>query len=61
MHQVVFDLISDNMASLVESRKYGAINTIATENNGIYVIIFTSEAYTLQDNTTIYGKIITAG
>ena len=29
--------------------------------NGFYVIMFTSESYTLQDNTTIYRKIITAG
>ena len=61
IHQVFLGVISDNMSLLVESGNYGSINTIGTENNGIYVIIFTSEAYTLQDNTTIYGKIITAG
>ena len=61
IHQVVLDVISDNMASLVESVKYRAINTTDTGTNGFYVIIFTSEAYTLQDNTTIDGKIITAG
>ena len=49
------------MASLVESRKYGDINTTDTTTNVFYVIMFTSEAYTLQDNTTIYGKIITTG
>ena len=49
------------MTSLVESGKYGAINTTDTETNIFYVIMFTSEAYTLQDNTTIDGKIITAG
>ena len=26
-----------------------------------YVIIFASEVYTLQDNTTIYGQVTTAG
>ena len=51
------DEISNNMASLVESEKYGAINTTNTTTNGFYVIIFTSEAYTLQDNTTIDRKI----
>ena len=60
IQQVVIDGISDNMASLVESGKYGAINTTETATNGTYVVIFTSEAYTLQDNITIYGKIITA-
>ena len=49
------------MASLVESGKYGSINTTGTTANRFYVIMFTSEAYTLQDNTTIYGQIITAG
>ena len=49
------------MASLVESGKHGAINTTDTTTNGFYVIMFTSEAYTIQYNTTIYRKIITAG
>ena len=49
------------MASLVESGKYRAIHTIDTSTNGFYVIMFTSGAYTLQENTTIDEKIITAG
>ena len=61
MHQFVLDGISYNMVSLVESGKYGAINTTDTATNGFYVIVFTLEAYTLQDNTTIDVKIITAG
>ena len=48
------------MASLVESDKYGAINTTDISTNGFYVIIFTSGAYTLQENTTIYGQNITS-
>ena len=48
------------MESLVESGKYGAINTTDTSTNGFYVIMFTSGAYTLQENTTIDGKIRTA-
>ena len=61
IHQVFIDGISDHMASLVESVKYGAINTTDTATDGFYVIIFTSESYTLQNKTTIDGKIITAG
>ena len=61
IHQVVLDGISDNMASLFESDKYVAINTTDTSTNGFYVIMFTSGAYTLQENTTIDGQIITAG
>ena len=61
IHQVVLDGISDNMASLVESIKYGAIKTTDTSTNEFYVIMFTSGAYTLQENTTIDGKILIAG
>ena len=61
IHQVVLDRISDNMSSLFESGNYGAINTTDTKTNRFYVIMFKSGAYTLQDNTTIYGQIITAG
>ena len=49
------------MASLVASGKYVSINTTDTKTNGFYVIIFTSEVYTIQDNTTIDVNIITAG
>ena len=58
IHQVILDGISDNMASLVESGKYGAINTTDTSTNGFYVILFTSGAYTLQENTTIDEQIL---
>ena len=61
IHQVVLDGISDNMVSLVESGKYGAINTTDTSTNGFYVIMFTSGVYTLQENTTIDGQILIAG
>ena len=49
------------MALLVESGKHGATNKTDTEKNGLYIIMFTSEVYTLQDNTTIYGQVITSG
>ena len=61
IHQVVLDGISYNMASLVESVTYGAINTTGTSTNGFYVIMLTSGAYTLQENTKIDGQNITAG
>ena len=54
IHKVVLDGISENMASLFQSGMYGTINTDDTTTNGLYVIQFLSEAYTLQDNTTIY-------
>ena len=48
IHQVVIGGISDNMALLFGSGKYGAINTTETSTNVFYVIMFTSVAYTLQ-------------
>ena len=35
--------------------------TTETATNRFYVITFKPEAFKLQDNTKIYGKIITAG
>ena len=61
IHQIFIDGISDNMASLVQSGKYCVINTSDTTNNRYYVIKFIPEAYTLQNNTTIEGQIITTG
>ena len=49
------------MASLVESVKYGSINTTDTSTNGFYVIMFTSSAYTIQENTIIDGQILITG
>ena len=49
------------MDSFIRSGKYDTINIADTTTNGFYVIKFISEAYTLQNNTTIYGQIITAG
>ena len=40
---------------------YGAINTADNKSNEFYVIKFISESYTLQNNTTIDGQVISAG
>ena len=61
IHKAVLDGISENMASLVQSVMYGAINKDDTTTNEFYVIQFISEAYTIQNNTTIYGQVISAG
>ena len=49
------------MASFVKYDKYGADKKSIKTKNGYYVIQFISEAYTLQNNTRIYGQIISAG
>ena len=59
IHQFVLDGMSDNMFSLVQYGKYGAINTTDTATNEFYVNMFTSEEYLLQDNTPIDEQIIT--
>ena len=47
IHQVLLDIISDNMAALVQNDTYGAINTTYTTTMGYYVIKFMSKPYTL--------------
>ena len=49
------------MASLFQYGKYGAINRADTNINGFYVIMFITEAYTLQNNTAIDGKFMSVG
>ena len=49
------------MASLVQPGIYGAINTDDTTTNGFYVVQLLSDVYTLQNNTTIDGQVISAG
>ena len=39
---------------------YGVINTDETTTNVFHVIILITEAYTLQNNTQIYGLVISA-
>ena len=58
---MVLDGISENMDLLVQSGMYGAINTADITKNGFYVIQFISEKYTLQNNRTIYGQVISSG
>ena len=57
IHQVVLDKVSDNIASLVESGKYGDINTTDTKTNEFYVIMFTSEGYTLQETQQLMDTL----
>ena len=51
INQVILDGISDNMAALVQTGKYGAINTRDKTTMGYYVIKFMPESYTLQEDT----------
>ena len=55
---MVLEGISKNMASLVQLGMCGTININDTTTNGFYVIQFLSDAYTLKNNTTIDGQVI---
>ena len=54
--QVILDGISENMASLVQSGKYSAINTTGKSTMGYYVVKFVSEAYTLKMTLHVTDK-----
>ena len=56
----MLDGISGNMAALVETGKYGAINKTDTTKMGYYVIKFLSEDYTWQEGSTCDGQIRTS-
>ena len=49
------------MSELVQTGKFGTINTTYTNTMGHYVIKSVLEAYTLQEDTTCNGKISTYG
>ena len=61
INKVVLDGISENMYVLVQPDKYGAANTTYSTKMGYYVIYSVYDAYTLQEDTTCYGKISTDG
>ena len=61
IHQIFLDGISDNMASLVQSGKHGAINKTDKTKMVYYVIKFVSEKYTLKDDTACHRQISSAG
>ena len=48
IHNIVLDSISKNIASLVQTLKYGAINTKKTKAMGYYVIKYVSDTFKLQ-------------
>ena len=49
IHQVVLEIISENMDELVQTDEYVAINTTYTTKMGYYVIESISENYMLQE------------
>ena len=53
--------ISDNIVSLSQLDKYGAINAEGPTKMVYYVIIYIYEPYTLQEDQTSYGQVSKAG
>ena len=58
--RVVFGNISDNMASIVNTGNYVAINTLYSTKMGCYVSKFLYETVTLQEDNTPNGNILKA-
>ena len=48
INQFILDSISNDMAELLQTGKYGIIDTTEKTTMGYYVIKFMSEAYTLK-------------
>ena len=61
VHKVVLDGISENMVSLLQLGKYGAINAADPTTMGYYVINCLSEPYTLKEYHTIDWQVSKAG
>ena len=59
--KTVLDIISDNMASLVQLCKYGAINEAGPTTMGYYVIKYPYEPYIAQEDQTTDGPVSKAG
>ena len=54
-------IISDNIATLVQTNKFGTIHTTDRSTIGYYVIKLMLEPYTLQEEITCHGQIFTSG
>ena len=48
VYKVVFDGISANVTLLVQTGKYGAINTVDTTTMVFYIVKYVSDTFTLQ-------------
>ena len=59
--KVVIYFISANMASLVQTRKYGAANSADTTTLGYYVFKYVKDKFTLKEYITMYGKVRKSG
>ena len=52
VHKFLFDIIGDNMTSLVHTGKYNDINEVYPTNMGNYMVKYVSYAFTLQKYIT---------
>ena len=56
INHIALDGISGNMDFLVQTGKYGAMNTIDTKKTGYYVITYVLDTFILQEEKTIEGQ-----
>ena len=57
MHKVLLYGIDENISSLFQLGKYGAINAANPNTMGYYLIKYLSEPYTLKEDQTIDGQV----
>ena len=60
VNKVVLYDISENMSSLVQNGKYGAVKTVYPTTPGYYVVKCRPEPYMLQGNKTANKRVINA-
>ena len=57
MRKVFLDGISSNMVSLLQTRKYSAINVVDPTTIGYYVLKYAYDTVTLQEDIKTYGQL----
>ena len=61
VHKIVLDGQNANMASLVQTRKYGAINAEDPTALRYYVMNYVSDNFALQEDITMDGRVSKSG
>ena len=61
VHKILLDGIYDTLNILIKAGIFGDFSTDKKASNWYYIVKFSSGPYTIQDGTTIDGKIISYG
>ena len=61
IHQDILNSLAHNLASTITENSYGSVNTDDPQTEGFYIVMFTSEPYSLQEEINVHGDIINCG